>query len=74
MNQKQITMLAIGIIAVVAIYYIFFKNKGDKKEESGYTVVLKKDRRMLPGESCTCPSWVPNKADGICPSRCTLDF
>ena len=26
-------MLAIGIIAVVAIYFIFFKNKGDKKEE-----------------------------------------
>ncbi len=67
-------MLAIGIIAVVAIYFIFFKNKGDKKEESGYIVKLKKDRRMQPGESCTCPKGVNNAIDGICPKDCNLEF
>ena len=71
MNKKQMTMLVIGVIAVVAIYFIFFK---DKKEESGYKVKLKKGRNMERGESCTCPKGVANEADGYCPKDCTLDF
>lgn len=34
MNKKQMTMLAIGVLAVVAIYWFFFRKKDTKKESS----------------------------------------
>jgi hypothetical protein len=58
MNKKQITILAIGVLAVVAIYWFFFRNKKDetKKESSFNDDYLVKGDEMGYKKCC----------DGIC--------
>lgn len=62
MNKKQLTMLAIGIIAVVGIYFIFFRRKKDdgKKESSfnpDYLVIGEESGYLVCKPECAYDSW-----------------
>lgn len=73
MNKKQMTMLAIGVLAVVAIYWFFFRNKKDEtKKESSFNddyLVIGDEMGYKGGETVT------RLSNGITmrnnPARCT---
>lgn len=73
MNKKQMTMLAIGVLAVVAIYWFFFRNKKDEtKKESSFNddyLVIGDEMGYKGGETVT------RLANGATmrtnPARCT---